>query len=196
MFTSFRIVRLKILPRSYSASPRRVKKVPESLQTHTGCVLHVKIYISDMEHHWGVTSQISELFAIFAKQKTSQKRALFPSFDHSGEENAPFALFFLKKNCLSLNLVICAFSGPTGRGDPESFASVVGQNLAVLTWNCPYGRGHLRNANFWRVTVAKFSGSPLPVCRKNAQITRLSGKLFFKKIRSIRGVSSSEWPKG
>ena len=53
--------------------------------------------------------------------------------------------------------------------------------MITFSWPWPYRQFHVRNANFWRVTRPKFSGSPLPVCPKNAQMRRLSGKLFFKK---------------
>ena len=141
MFTSSPIVSLANLPGSYPVSPRRVKTMPEPLQTHTGCVLHVKTYIPCVEHHWVGTSQIPALFAVFFKIgiKRPPKNG---QFSHllviQARKSLRLRSFFLKKKSLSLNLAICAFSGPTGRGGRGSFASVVGQKTVGLRWPCPY----------------------------------------------------------
>ena len=86
--------------------------------------------------------------------------------------------FFKKKVCRSISSYVHFYAKQVG-GDPEKTAPLNHHFWYIYRWNWPYGQFHLRQAKNWRVTVAKFSASPLPIRRKNAQMTRLSGKLFF-----------------
>ena len=66
------------------------------------------------------------------------------------------------------------------------YASIYGFWYMLIYFT--YGRFHLGIAKFWPTTLAKLSGSPLPVGPENAHMTSLSDKLFFKKNQRKRRI--------